>query len=140
MRCRLALFALLLVPALAGCDSNQEDAPTLQGRFEGTFAYTVLDEMFEEFWEMTLAQNTRGDVTGNGLLGVDVVTVRGTHDHPDVTLSFFDRDDVLVGIFTGELSNDGAVLEGVFNFSIFFVDVPVTLRRQEVRLLLRRRQ
>ena len=33
----------------------------------------------------------------------------------------------LQGRFTGTLSDDGRVLDGVYNFSFFFVNSPVTL-------------
>ncbi len=138
MRYHTSLLALFLVLMLAGCDTGGDDPPTVQGRFEGTLAYSVLEEMFEETWLLNLTENARSEVSGDGVLGVDVVTVSGMHDHPDVTLTFFDRFDAQTGIFTGTLSDDGRVLEGVFNFSIIFVDVPIALRRQDVQILLRR--
>ena len=75
------------------------------------------------------------DVSGAGNLGDGMpVTVSGTHDHPDVTLEFTDGQNAFAGRFTGSLSDDERVLEGVYNFNLFFVNHPLTLTQASVTL------
>ena len=62
------------------------------------------------------------------------VTVSGTHDHPDVMLVFTDSQGTSAGRFTGTLSDDGRMLEGVYTFNLFFVNHPVTLTQASLRL------
>ena len=56
------------------------------------------------------------------------ITITGRHDHPAVTLEFTDDQNGFAGRFAGTLSDDGRVLNGVYNFGLFFVSIPVELR------------
>jgi len=134
MHFRTITYVLLFGILLAGCDSAEDPPPELQGRYDGTFTYIAPPGPFSgggevsEAWVLMLEEKGRRDVSGAGNLGDDFpVTVIGTHDHPDVTLEFTDGQNAFAGRFTGTLSDDGRVLEGVYNFNFFFVNNPVTL-------------
>ena len=135
MRLRAAVLIILLGIATARCDSAEDPPPVLQGRFEGTFMYIAEPGPFSpggpvsQPWALTLQENTPGIVTGTGSLDRTPVTVTGTHDHPNVTLEFTDDQAAFAGRFTGTLSRDGRVLDGVYNFTFFFVNNPVMLVR-----------
>ena len=111
----------------------EEPPPVLQGRYEGTFTYVAEPGPFSpggpvsQPWTLSLEQATDGTVSGSGSLGPVPVTVSGRHDHPDVTLEFTDDQNDFAGRFTGTLSDDGRVLEGVYTFRLFFVNIAVTL-------------
>ncbi len=141
MRFRTITCVLLFGILLAGCDSAEDPPPELQGRYDGTFRYTAPPGPFSgggevsESWVLMLGEKAGGDISGVGNLGDDfTVTVTGTHDHPDVTLEFTDGQNAFAGRFTGTLSDDGRVLEGVYNFNFFFVNNPVTLTQASVTL------
>jgi len=134
----LLLFSGILI---AGCDSAEDPPPELQGRYDGTFTYIAPPGPFSqggevsEAWSLSLTENGSGDVSGTGTLTAAVpVSVAGTHDHPDVVLTFTDDDGGSVGRFTGKLSDDGEVLDGVYDFNLFFANDPVTLTRVSVTL------
>ena len=141
MRFRTLLLMLLFGIPLLGCDSAEDPPPQLQGRYDGTFTYIAPPTPFSpggpvsEAWTLMLAENGRGDVSGTGTLGDELsVTITGRHDHPDVTLDFTDDQGDAAGRFTGALSDDGRMLDGVYNFNIFFANNPVTLTRASVFL------
>jgi len=129
---RAAVLLVLLLLPLAGCSifGSGDDDPAIEGRYEGTLMYTFEGEDYEEFWTVLVGES-KGTISGIGTLGVDQVTVSGMHEHPDITLRFTDDTDLSLGTFTGTLSGDGRVLEGVYNLSIFFIDQPVVLRRTD---------
>ncbi len=133
MRLLTTVLIILLGIASARCDSAEDPPPALQGRFEGTFTYIAEPGPFSpggpvsQPWVLTLQEDTRGGVTGTGRLDKTPITVTGTHDHPDVTLEFTDDQAAFAGRFTGTLSRDGRVLDGVYNFTFFFVNNPLTL-------------
>ncbi len=141
MRFRTITLVLLFGVVLVGCDSAEDASPTLAGRCEGTFTYTAPPGPFSgggevsESWALMLEEKGGGDISGVGDLGDSVpVTVSGTHDHPDVTLEFTDGQNAFAGRFTGSLSDDGRVLEGVYNFNLFFVNHPLTLTQASLGL------
>ncbi len=141
MRFRTITYVLLFGILLVGCDSAEDPPPELQGRYDGTFTYTAPPGPFSgggevsESWVLMLEEQAGGDISGAGNLGDDFpVTVTGTHDHPDVTLEFTDSQNAFAGRFTGRLSDDGRVLEGVYNFNLFFVNQPVTLAQTSLGL------
>lgn len=144
MRFRILALTLLFGSLLLGCDSAEDPPPVLQGRYDGTFTYIAPPGPFfpggpvSESWVLTLTENGRGVVSGAGTLGDEMpVTISGSHDHPDVILDFTDDQGDAAGRFTGTLSDDGQQLDGVYNFTIFFANNPVTLARAPATLLLR---
>ena len=141
MPVRTVSLLLLVGMLLLGCDSAEDPPPELQGRYEGTFTYIAPPTPFSpggpvsEAWTLMLTDNGRGDVSGTGTLGDALsVTITGRHDHPDVTLDFTDDQGDTAGRFTGTLSDDGRMLNGVYNFTIFFANNPVTITRASVPL------
>ena len=131
MRFRTITYVLLFGILLAGCDSAEDSPPELQGRYDGTFTYTAPPGPFSgggevsESWVLMLEEKGGGDISGAGNLGDGMpVTVSGTHDHPDVTLEFTDGQNAFAGRFTGSLSDDERVLEGVYNFNLFLCQPP----------------
>lgn len=141
MPVRTLTLVLLCGILILGCDSAEDPAPELQGRYEGTFTYIAPPGPFSpggpvsEAWVLMLDENERGDVSGTGSLGDETpVTVSGRHDHPNVTLDFTDNDGDAAGRFTGTISDDGRMLDGVYNVNIFFANNPVTLTRASATL------
>ena len=136
MRLRPVVLILFFSLAPAGCDSAEEPPPALQGRYEGTFTYIAEPGPFSPGgpvslpWLLSLEEAADGTVRGTGDLGGDRVSVIGAHIHPEVRLEFTDDQDAFAGRFMGTLSDDGRVLEGVYNFSFFFINISVTLRLQ----------
>jgi hypothetical protein len=122
---------ILLLGLWAGCDSGMDDPPLVRGRYDATFTYTVEGETYQEPWTLTLDEAGVGEVNGTGLLGVTSVVATGTHTHPELSLTLFDDDGSGQGILTGLVSGDGRRIEATYRFSFFFVDVPVTLERQD---------
>ena len=118
-----------LVLVWAGCDSSETTTPRIQGEYSASFTYIVNDEPFQETWTVTLSEANDGLVSGSGLQGSEAVAVMGSHDHPDVSLDFVSDKDGFIGTLTGTVMQDGDVIEGRYNFSIVFVDIPITLRR-----------
>lgn len=141
MLVRAVRIAILLPLLLVGCDTNESPPPELRGRFEGTFTYIAPPGPFSpggsvsEEWVLSISEDGSGNVAGSGTLTVAVpVTVAGTHDHPNVVLDFTDDEGGSAGRFTGTLSNDGKMLDGVYDFGLFFADDPLTLTRVSVSL------
>lgn len=141
MRFRTITLVLLFGVLLLGCDSAEDSPPELQGRYAGTFTYIAPPGPFSgggevaEAWVLMLEEKGRGEVSGAGNLGENMpVTLSGTHNHPDVTLEFTDGQNAFAGRFTGSLSDDGRVLEGVYNFNLFFVNHPLTLTQASLAL------
>jgi len=133
MRKNLVFWALILACIGFGCDSAEPAVPELSGRFEGSFTYIAPPGPFfpggevSEDWSLSLRETADGSVSGNGKLGADAVTASGSHEHPEVVLEFVDGAGNALGRFSGTLSDDGSVLDGVYNLYLFFVDIPVTL-------------
>ncbi len=119
---------LLIVAASLACDGSTS-IPEVSGDFSGNFVYTVNDQPFQEIWQVTLDEDSEGRVDGAGTQGSEQVDVEGRHDHPDVTLDFISRKEGFIGTLTGVLSDDGRMIEGTYNFSIVFVNIPLTLRK-----------
>ncbi len=141
MRFRTITLVLLFGLVQAGCDSAEDPPPELQGRYAGTFTYIAPPGPFSgggevsEAWVLMFEEKGRGDVSGAGNLGDGMpVTLSGTHDHPDVRLEFTDTQNAFAGRFIGSLSDDGRVLEGVYNFNLFFVNHPLTLTQVSLSL------
>lgn len=130
MSLRSGLCFFLCSWIFSGCDSAESGPPEVEGRYTALFAYVVDEEMFDEPWSMTVQEDEAGELTGRGKLGLDSVTVSGMHDHPAVSIEFSNLNGSFGGSFQGSLSNDGVMLQGVYNLSFFFVNAPVSFQRE----------
>lgn len=118
-----------LACAVPACDSSDPSIPSIQGEYSASFTYVVNDQPFQENWTVTLSESADGMVAGSGLQGSEPVEIMGSHDHPDIELDFVSDKDGFIGTLTATVTDDGSVIEGRYNFSIVFVDIPLTLRK-----------
>ena len=113
----------------AGCDGSEVSVPRIRGDYSGSFTYVVNDQPYQESWTVMLDEGQDGTVFGSGSQGSEPVEVTGSHDHPDVSLDFLSDNDGYIGTLAGSVTDDGTLIEGRYNFSIVFVDIPVSLRK-----------
>ncbi len=122
------LCILVAVVTFAACDSDNP-VSDLTGVYTANFVYTVNDVPYQESWSIELSESPNGEVTGAGFQGSEAVTVTGRHDHPEVVLDFVSEKDGFIGTFTGDMTDDGTILEGAYNFTVIFVNIPMMFRR-----------
>ena len=116
---------------LAGCDGAGTANPVIEGPYAARFIYHADNTIFETQWSLTLTSDG-STLTGEGMLGATPVSVQGHHIGREVRLDFFDGSvNTPAGTFEGWVSQNGAVLEGIYNRPLLFVGVPVALRREE---------
>lgn len=113
--------ALIAWIAVACGTGSTGPIPTMTGKWSGTVAGATVS--------LTVNEQTAGTITGNGAISGNVssveVTVTGTHQHPNVSLTF--RSVLLDNYFQGAFTDDKTI-SGRGTGSIF-IDAALTLRR-----------
>jgi hypothetical protein len=120
------LLPLLLVSLLlTACDSGGDSDPTVDGTWTGT---TVVGGSSIQM-DLNLVENNRV-INGTGTLNIGgsfAVTITGTHNYPNVTMSITDGIDTLV--YTATMAGDDKTLTGNLTGGGLTGSISITLRK-----------